>query len=99
MGLNIHKVEYDCDSCNDSHQGYACNQKSCFIMVLSRTTDYWKLFHREHDGELRSVDCFSDGQIEALKQMFSDPGQHSPDEGIEITDKEMSEIKSKLFKP
>lgn len=97
MGFNIHKVEYDCDCCDDAQMGCACGKKSCFVMVLYRTTDYWKLFHRVHDGEFMVVSSFTDGQIEALSKLFLEPGKHSPDDGVDVT-KEWEEIKDKVFK-
>lgn len=96
MGKNITKIEYTCDMIHEAYTT-GCGEKSAFILVLHRTTDYWALFHRTHNEELQKIGSFTDAQINALQKIFSDPGNHNIGQCNKLTKEEINAIDTKLF--
>ena len=92
MGVNQYKVTYKCD-CGCDYG--SCERRNFFIMEMSRSLDFYRLFHKfhadENDSNLEEIFICSDNGIEALAKLVNS----SDEELIEkLTSQDQNELKN-----
>jgi len=91
MGMNQYKVTYKCD-CGCDYG--SCERRNFFLLEMSRSTDYYRLYHKFHadevDSKLTEIFGCGDNGMEALAKIIN--CSNSPEKLNENDIKELKNI-------